>query len=291
MLVVVRLSGGLGNQLFQYAAGRALSIKHGVPILLDKSFYSDSPNRNYKLSSFNVSDSQINKKDLFKIFHKRNLRITEFFKPVKSILAESELVYKEKNFAFNSDFTSLNAPVILDGYWQSEKYFLDYASIIKNDFKIVDQFDVNHSSVASKILNEQSVAIHIRRGDYVSNPHINAIHGVCDEDYYVRAYELLVQKVGKVVPYFFSDDNDAAQRIIKRIGNGVLISDIVPGNDISDFSLMRSCQYFIIANSTFSWWAAYLGSNENKIVLAPKNWFKSEEYSTDDLIPLNWMKV
>ncbi len=291
MLVVVRLSGGLGNQLFQYAAGRALSVKHNVPLYIEKSFYAESPNRHYKLNSFNTCESVISKRELVATLLKRKFKLSDYFKSVKSICLESNFLFSENSFSYNPDFLSIDVPVVLNGYWQSEKYFEEFFSWIKNDFKVIDNSGLLNAIFIDKISTENSVAIHVRRGDYLSNKQINSIHGICSDEYYVTAYKELVEKVGEVTPYFFTDDTEDARRIIKLIGKGVLINDVCPGSDVSDFLLMTSCRHFIVANSTFSWWAAYLGSSPSKMVFAPLNWFKSTDYNTIDLIPLNWIKI
>lgn len=291
MVVAVRLSGGLGNQLFQYAAGRALSLKYQVPLVIEKSFYSESPNRSFKLNHFNVANVELSKKELVAFLLNRNFRLTDYFKSTKSILSECDNIFAEKDFSFDSGFLSVSAPVVLDGYWQSLKYFESYSAKIKSEFDIKGEFSREHVQLKKEIYAQNSVAIHIRRGDYLSNPHVNSIHGICSDEYYVNAYQELVAAMGDVVPYFFSDDSDAAKKIIQLIGKGVLVNEVCPGNDISDFALMKACRHFIIANSTFSWWAAFLGEHATKMVYAPQKWFNAQEYNTNDLIPSNWIKI
>ena len=239
MLVVVRLSGGLGNQLFQYAAGRALSVKHNVPLYIDKAFYLNSPNRIFMLNSFNVVESVVGAKKLVPLLLNRKFKLFDYFKSTKSIFLESKFLYREKSFSFDSDFVNIKTPVVLDGYWQSEKYFIDCLSVIKNDFIVRSELTVTQRRFIENTAIENSVAIHVRCGDYISNSQINSIHGVCHDEYYVDAYSKLVSMVGEVVPYFFTDDVNAARRIIKLIGKGVLVSDVCAGNDVSDFVLMK----------------------------------------------------
>lgn len=292
-ILVVKIWGGLGNQMFQYAAARALTIENNAALLVDTSTFvkntiHETP-RNYRLNVFpniglEIVDSKIVDKivpkfkvgflnKLYKIFN-RNIRLNKRHK------IENGLIYSK--ITMNTDI------LYLDGYWQSEKYFLSNADSIRNDFDL-SYLNTNPvlESIIEKITSRESISIHVRRGDYVTNASANAHHGTCDLDYYYRAINKLVEKIPIDVSFFiFSDDVSWCKENLRISSEHFYVET---KEDYHDLYLMSICKHNIIANSSFSWWGAWLNDNASKNIIAPKKWFATD--ATTDLIPENWIKI
>ena len=200
-------------------------------------------------------------------------------------------IYKEPHFHFDNNFFRANNHVWLSGNWQSEKYFRSIASIIKKEFQVVNALKGKNLEMAKKIQNCNSVCVHIRRGDYVSNKEIHKVHGVCNPDYYTRTIERIKQE--KKAPHFFvfSDDMIWAKSNLNITAPTTFIDHNSSKTAYEDFRLMSLCENHIIANSSFSWWSAWLSDDKDKIVLAPAKWFNSSKRDSKDLLPQEWLKI
>ena len=181
--------------------------------------------------------------------------------------------------------------VSVRGFWQSEKYFKDVAETIRRDFTIKIPQAGRNKELAALIKSCESVSLHIRRGDYISNPHTKQYHGICDLSYYY----LCIEQVGKKVerPHFilFSDDPEWVRENLKVQYPMVLVDHNTTEYAYEDLRLISQCKHHIIANSTFSWWGAWLNSDTDKMVFAPRRWFGTKEQNDADLIPENWMRI
>jgi hypothetical protein len=205
-------------------------------------------------------------------------------------------VLKERRFSF--DPTVLDAPrnVYLDGYWQSEKYFKEIENVIRREFCFKTEPERRNGETANRIKAVNAVCVHVRRTDYVSDPATNQFQGLCPLEYYREAVRLIASRVSKPRFFVFSDEPDWAQANLELEGPTIFVT----GNDLEkgyeDLRLMALCRHHIIANSSFSWWGAWL-SNSKGIVVAPKKWFKSTkwlnntELDTSDLIPTGWFRL
>jgi len=233
-MITVKLMGGLGNQMFQYAFGFALAKRSRIDIILDIGFFKRKGNwtiRNYELEQFNVSKNKICDKN--SLIH-RALR----------------KIYKSKYY--------------FEGYFQSEKYFADYTEEIRNEFQFKERLQIPEGN---------TVAIHIRRGDYVK---FADIHLVCTPAYYENAIAYVKSKVENPVFYVFSEDLKWVKENINIPSNSIFV-DYNPNLPSShDMQLMSLCKHQIISNSSYSWWAAWLNQNPNKIVVAPDKWFNDD---------------
>ena len=273
-MIITKLVGGLGNQLFQYALGRNLAIKNNTELELDISWYQTVKKdyRRYELDNFNINTEITNNKT----FTKRQY-------------------IKEKYFNFNKDIVHLSDDVYLDGYWQSEKYFSDFEETIKNDFNLRYPLSREAAGVHEIIIHAPvSCAIHIRRGDYVVNPGINFYHGACSLRYYRDAVDYIKKySLSTEVSFFvFSDDiNWVKKNFIIEKGIFIEFENRDGFKDQEEMILMSRCQHQIIANSTFSWWGAWLNKNKQKIILAPDKWFNNVLIDTKDLLPDSWIKI
>jgi len=188
-------------------------------------------------------------------------------------------------------FLALPDHSYLEGYWGSEKYFKDIENIIRKEFTLKDKPDAINQKMISRIKNCDSVSIHIRRGDYIFDEKTNKYHGVCNLDYYLKAIALVAKKVKKPYFFIFSDDIRWAKQNLHLKFPCVYVNHNIGKKDYEDLRLMSNCCHNIIANSSFSWWGAWLNKNKDKIVIAPKKWFTDKSINTKDLIPKQWLKI
>ncbi len=283
-MITVCLKGGLGNQMFQYALGRSLAEKNNTELCLDIGFYhkknNSLPKREFLL-------------DRFKITYKKLSNSTDngqLFSPLRFFRWQNRpKVLVETSFAFNPTILEKKDNIYLDGYWQSEKYFKQIDDIIQQDFTLKCDPSPKYEDLLKLISNTQSVSIHIRRGDYVENLKTASIHGICSLNYYKKAVNYIQKVLGDIEVFVFSDDLDWVKENL-FLDVPVHFMDNINDPEI-DLFLMSSCKNQIIANSTFSWWAAWLNPNKEKIVIAPNRWFRDESRTSIDIIPNSWIKL
>ncbi|MFQ6601619.1 alpha-1,2-fucosyltransferase [Flavobacterium sp. C3NV] len=273
-MIVVQLIGGLGNQLFQYAAAKALALETKQKLYLDVSQFESYKLHNYALNHFNV---------ISKAYKKPN----RYLRKIKSFY-QKKTSYKEVDFGYNPDLVILKGDAIfLEGYFQSEKYFIKHEKEIRNDFEVRTPFKKETIDAIEKIESVNSVSIHIRRGDYLSN----ALHNTNKDEYYNKALEIIGSKVINPVFFIFSDDMDWVKANFTTNHEIVFIDFNDAFTNFEDLILMSACKHNIIANSSFSWWGAWLNNNPDKIVIAPKLWFNDDSINTNDIIPTSWVKI
>lgn len=286
--LIVGLSGGLGNQLFQYAAGRALSLRLGCNLTLDTSWYYKKENRFFVLNKFSMEDEEPIKKisvsnNLGLFFNRANRRFSRYIYGLP--------IFKEKKFSFNEDFNSILRPVYLEGYWQSERYFIDIRHVILRELQLKDGLPEKCKNILEDINASNSVCVHIRRGDYVNNKIAAKLHSICALDYYHKAINLTAQKLKKPKFFIFSDDMEWAKKSIFLDYEMRFVDVNTILEPHLDLTLMSACKCFIIANSTLSWWAAWAAKNESKLVIAPKKWFVTNDRDLSDIVPREWKKI
>jgi hypothetical protein len=272
-MVIAKIYGGLGNQMFQYAMARSLAIEKKKKIVLDISRFD-----NYKLHKYSLQHFNIKAK-----FYKEPNR---YLKKIQNFLFK-KATYTEINFGFDNRVFKLRGDYIfLDGYFQSEKYFSKYKDEIRRDFEIKSKLKFETQDIINYINTVNSVSLHIRRGDYVNNPK----HYIDTESYYQKAVEIIESKVKNPVFFIFSDDMDWVKSNLSLKYETVFVDFNDALSNFEDLKLMSTCQHNIITNSSFSWWGAWLNKNENKIVIAPKKWF-NDDTNSNDIIPDSWLKV
>lgn len=291
-MIIVKLMGGLGNQMFQYAIGRSLALKTNQELKFDLSFLSDkTPKVNFtfrdlELDKFNTSIdfSSVDENRFF--INKLSLLNKVLFE----FNLKSRNLYIVENPKKQLNLSKIDGDVYLDGYWQSEYYFKDIRDFLLNDFS----FPILSEEVAllgEEIISNSSVSVHIRRGDYASNSHINSYHGTCDIDYYMKSISFFSKKLDNPIFYFFSDDINWVKENFQSNENFRFISLSDSLSPHYDMYLMSKCLHNVIANSSFSWWGAWLNQNPNKTVIAPKNWFVDPSNNPINLIPQNWLRL
>jgi hypothetical protein len=279
-MIIVKLMGGLGNQMFQYAIGRRISLEHKVPLKLDLSFLlrrdmgPDFTHRSYDLDMF-VMDADLD-----------------------PIVPEGTVTIKQPHFQYSPEVVEAagsllksGRSIVLEGHWQTPKYFESYSNQIHIDFEFRNKVQLNADFDTLELLrlieSTNSVMINIRRTDYLKTN----FHGVMGVDYITKASSILEEKVAEAKYFVFSDDIEWCKEHI-CLPNTYFVDHIYSGNRFEYYlQLMKSCKHFIIPNSTFAWWSAWLNNSKEKLVIAPKNWFSDSRINTTDLVPSGWIRI
>jgi hypothetical protein len=306
-VITILMMGGLGNQMFQYAAAKALAERHGVRLALDMGGFRDDKNRSFLLDKLNIPEAAT---DSFHSDAGQNGSASHFFwarwrqraDRILSIAGLPQLPapansYREPHFQFDRRFLTLGAETSLFGYFQSELYFSSIAQAMPRFFEPRDPLgEVARIAAARIAASALPVSIHIRRGDY-TQASTASVHSLLDQNYYRKALEWMEARLGsKLFELFvFSDDLDQASQVLgfvppERVN--YVRSD--PERPWEDMALMARCRHQIIANSSFSWWGAWLNRSPQKIVIAPRYWFTPaamRDRNTCDLYPPSWILV
>lgn len=297
-MIIVRLNGGLGNQMFQYAAAYSLAKFHNVSFKLDIKAFEDA-------SSIRSSDTQRTSDILnFKIQSNliaSNEEIQRAAYPYgvisKIISLYNKKVMKKYNVSWDKFFFEQPNTTYLDGYFQSENFFKKNTVDLLSQFRLKTRENFLISNLLDEInLLENPVSIHVRRGDYISNPVANKIHNICTPAYYNNAIKELRKKMQSFNLVVFSDDIDWVKTNLELPSNPIYLSsrkDIFGGNLTAnqELFLMSSCSHNIISNSTFSWWGAYLNDSKCKVIIGPSQWNRSTSFPTNEIIPSSWIRV
>jgi hypothetical protein len=290
-MIISRIHGGLGNQLFQYAVAKSLSLKFGLPFKLDLSPMHNQSLRNFDLEEFALDLSIASPNDLKRTIPFNNnliIRINRYLQRIGMNVFNT--IYFEKELFKFQDIELNNPSIYLYGYWQSYKYFDDFRSEIFSNLELKEGLDEKNLRVKSAMQETSSISLHIRRGDYVKNLKTLAVHGVLGIEYYHNAINALNDCVESPEYFIFSDDLQWARDHLSRDANFNYIDINAEGKAVHDFELMRHSKHNIIANSTFSWWPAYLNNYANKKVIAPKRWLNQNKVF-HDLLPSEWIKI
>ncbi len=289
-MIIARLNGGLGNQMFQYALGRHLAYKHQTTVKLDLALFENDKQRNFNLDCFNITGTIAAKQDLNKFPASKQTLISKFINPFTQQFSSYKVV-KEQYFHYDTDVLKAPDNVLLDGYWQSEKYFQSISGILQSEFTFKPPLEGRNRQMADLIQSVPAASIHIRRGDYITNSLTNRVHGICSIEYYLEAVRLISSKVPDPEFFIFSDDPEWVQQNIKLDYPIYYVNYNLTDKGFEDMRLMSLCRHHIIANSSFSWWGAWLGVNVNKVVIAPAKWFNDSSLNTRDIYPSAWLRV
>ena len=288
-MVIVRLTGGLGNQMFQYAAGRALADRIGAELLLDTRALEHAlarnpyTRRNYALAPFNLRGGVASAADL----HAWPTWVAETGMRLRFVRPLLRRWHFEPAITYDASVLALHEPVCLVGYWQSERYFIDSADAIRADLALRQPLAVANARLLELARSDRSVGLHVRRGDFVNLSDAAQVHGPCSVDYYRRAISILGERCPDCHFLVFSDDLDWARAELPLHPSTVFVT----GNEATpeqDLALMSACKHRIIANSSFSWWAAWLGYRPGQIVIAPSPWYASPKLDARDLAVSRW---
>jgi hypothetical protein len=296
-MIISRIWAGLGNQLFQYAAGKCKAVLHQTPFKIDVRWYGmtipgDTPRR-YELNSFQVEVENASETEIrsfpFTTIPKRKLGRSLL--PRWHVFLQKQLPlrsYREPHFHFDSRFFALPSDVYLIGYFQSERYFKPIEKQIREEFTIKNSPSPENGRLLEQIDRTPSISLHVRRGDYISDPRIHQHHGVCELTYYQEAIQEIERRVDSPHFYVFSDDIAWVREHLPIAHKVTYVTHNQGDKSYEDLRLMSRCCHHVIANSSFSWWGAWLDPRPDKIVIAPKKW-TNVSLDTADLIPAGWM--
>ncbi len=291
-MVITKITGGLGNQMFQYAVGRAYALRTNKELKLDISFFEEQSLREFRLNDFNLHYTLASSNEINHYKFGNYPTVNRFTKKVfNRFIFKNDLLRKEKFYHFDSQLLEIKGDVYLLGYWQSEKYFADFKSVLLNDFRLKKTLSDTALYFDESINLTNSVSLHVRRGDYLSNPKVNYIHGIVPIEYYKNSVELLLTHYCNLKFFIFSDDMKWCKENLNFVPDPVFVVLEETGKDCEEMYLMSQCKHNIIANSTFSWWGAWLNQNPEKNVISPKSWFSDKTINTSDLIPSSWIRV
>lgn len=278
-MIVIELKGGIGNQMFQYAFGKFLSLKYNRPLLLNTSFYtSGRSDRTFDLEIFRIEE-YMNAEDVIFNHQWRRDEIT--------FISENSYCFDATNHQHLESDEIYKKLVFVKGYWQSYKYFAPIDDLIKKQFIFKKGLSGIWKNAASEIVNSNSVMIHVRRGDYLQKLDY---HGVVSENYIDDGINYCKNNLAAARFYVFSDDIPWCREKLSRYENIRFMDERFYGeNNLPYLQLMCQCKHFILANSSYSWWAAWLGRSKNSIIIYPRKWFAAEHLVINDLTPPDWL--
>jgi hypothetical protein len=289
-MICIRFYGGLGNQMFQYAAGRALAVRHQTGLVMDLSALAKSmPNvtvRSFELGHF---------LHVGKLLDQNVLRYLPWLHRVPALLSlvSPWRVFVEKGTAWQPGFDKLRDQTCLIGYWQSHRYFSPINQKLANEFEPADALSPMSQAVDRQIAATPSVAVHVRRGDYVSLASAAKFHGTLPVAYYAAALRRISAQVAGAHVFVFSDDPQWCQQNLPWDGAVTYVSHNTGADAWQDLVLMGRCKHHVIANSSFSWWGAWLGDQRwvdpGRYVIAPPIWFAGAlKQHLQDRYPPHW---
>ncbi len=313
-MVISKIFMGLGNQMFQYAAGRSLSLHKNVPFAVETSSYNGYALRKYELEDFfeiSPAHASLQQLDEYRLFQPVKVVWNKLFSADKmryyacpyeeqglkrTLLKLNEVLlpghkrktYLEPEYHFNRNFFNTPDNVFLIGYFMSSLYFKDVEETINKDFTVRPDLIKHLKVIDNDIANANSVSIHIRRADFTL-AHNSELHGVIPVEFYYKAIETIAAKITSPHFYIFSDDINWVQQNLKTDYATTFVSNFITKQAVEDFYLMSQCKHNIIANSSFSWWAAYLNKNKQKMVVAPQKWYNRSPYNYKDVYPAGWI--
>jgi hypothetical protein len=290
-MIVVRLKGGLGNQMFQYALGRALQHRRGdelrldVTYLLGDSVFKWAVPREYDLDVFQIQPA-------FACIPRLLRRAPRRFRKGEAVPKRQTFV-EEKEFGFQPGILDLTAPnLYLDGYWQSESYFAEIQDQIRGAFQFRAPLSPAGREMAQRIASVNSVCVNVRRGDYITSESTRNALGFVGEDYYRRGIDWIKANVQDPWLVVNSDDMPWCRERLKFDLPTIYLDETYAGWKFGEqLQLMTMCKHFLIPNSTFAWWAAWLARYDRKLVAAPRKWFCNSSISSKDLIPPSWVTL
>jgi len=286
-VIITRLSGGLGNQMSQYAAGLRLAVVHQTQLKFDVTLLdarSSATARTFELDRFSISAQRATPEETEALLAKRPVvaRISRWL--------DRRAAARERHFHYDPAVARLPDQTCLEGHWQSHRYFADAAERVRQEFSFRSAPSKRNAEFAREIEAGAAVSLHVRRGDYATDAATRAYHGLCPIDYYRRAAAYVAQRVRDPLFVVFSDDPEWTMANLD-LGHDTLVADHNgPQDGAEDLRLMMLCRHHILANSTFSWWGAWLNPSPDKIVIAPERWFMDRARDTRDLLPAGWLK-
>jgi Glycosyl transferase family 11 len=281
-VIAATLVGGLGNQLFQYAAGRSLALRHDTDLVLDRSVLNGSQEllasrRHYELDPFPIEGRTV---DCVRSWESHPLG-----NGIRQRLRRARADYtvlRQRGFVFQRAFFDAPDNTLLVGFWQSEEYFADHAAQIREDLSLP-------YPAFPQVAHDSSVSLHVRRGDYANDPTTRRVHGLLPVSYFHAALEEIARRIGTAPDvYVFSDDPRYCR---DHLDLDTPFSVVDLGAPTRDLCAMSACRHHVIANSSFSWWGAWLDPRPDGIVVAPKQWLSDASVDTSHVVPPRWLRL
>jgi len=287
--MIIKLTGGLGNQLFQYATAYAISTDAKLPLALDTNWYTNThtdTSRPFVLDCFMINTRIATTREILDAKYPHGY----FSKIIRYVQYK---ILRQHILDFNPKLAkTLYKNTYLDGFFQSEKYFTHHRDTLLSIFTLQEKcITPIYKDTLTKITGTEGVSLHIRRGDYISSNHTNAYHGTCALSYYENAMMYIRDYTEKPHIYIFSDDIKWVKENLQISLPHTFISDTNSLTAPQELKLMSRCKHNIIANSTFSWWGAWLNQNPDKIVIAPKKWTNKTPDPHPNIIPNTWIRM
>ena len=279
-MIIIKIKGGLGNQLFQYAVGRAVALVHKSPLKLDLTIFKTYKLHKYLLDQFVLQADIATENEIVKLKGRNNMLFSALR---KTGLVKRKSYFKEKRSSYFDASVFNNNSVYLDGYWQNELYFSDIRELLLRELSPISSMNDLGCDYLETIEKTNSVSLHVRRGDYLNLKNV----GVLDVDYYMKSVEYIRSNVEKPIFFIFSDDLEWCKNSLGFL-EGCIYVDRTQ-TEIDDLKLMSFCRHNITANSSFSWWGAWLNQNPKKTVIAPKGWLLNDPGSRDVILS-DWIK-
>lgn len=296
-MIVTRLMGGLGNQMFQYAAARALALRHGVELRVDLSYlehqHPATTQRAYALGCFRLDAAFATEDDLrwARYGEPQDLR-ARLRDVVKTLLRPHRLhVVQQGGAGFDPRLLEAGPNSLLVGYWQSEDYFRDAGAAVRADLSFRGEPDDETRRLAEAIEAANTVSVHVRRGDYVLDPRTSAFHGTLTPEWYAAAAAEVAARVEAPAFFVFSDDLDWCRRHLRLPHPTTFVERQQPAPDHEDLRLMALCRHHVVANSSFSWWGAWLDPRPDKVVVVPTAWFADPSVDTSRVPARGWIRL
>jgi hypothetical protein len=292
--VISELTGGLGNQLFQYAAARALALRERRGLYFAWHLHRSSTQRRFMLDAFelgpDVRREPLSRARLCWLGLRSPLADRKAGRLWRRVRGRAVARLHEPGFHY-TPLRSVQNRIALDGYFQSWRYFTDQEPAIRAGLALRAPLSPGAASLLARIQAENAVCLHVRRGDYVANAKTAAYHGALDLDYYRRGIEALGTAGSDATLYVFSDDPAYCRSALALGPKMVVVAGLGADRPWEDLCLMAACRHFVIANSSFSWWGAWLSTHADKRVVAPRRWFLNAEHDTRDLCPPAWIRL
>jgi hypothetical protein len=290
-MIIIRIQGGIGNQMFQYAAARCLAKNNNTELLLDLSYLRNINKnrytyREYCLNKFSIDCREASCKEVAHFTAPRYKN--KILYGLSKIFKNSNNVFIEKADGYDKRFFDLGDNCYLIGNYQNEKYFYNIKEEIKSIYTINQELEGSNIKFKENILQTNSVGIHVRGTDYLKPVNAN-LFSICTSLYYKKAGQHINSIIPNPILFVFSDDIVYARSILSELDMPKYFLDNNVNNSLVDLYLMSLCKVNIISNSTFSWWAAWLNNHKGKIVICPQKWFKDK---IDDNVCLDsWIKI
>lgn len=294
-MIISKIMGGLGNQMFCYAAGRAVAERNKVALKLDTRGYPDLDGRTFELWRFDITAVPASPRELARCDRRsHNRKINRALHKLRFWRSYGQSGhFRQRGYAFDEEFMKVGGDAYLEGLFQSEKFFVSAAETLRREFQVQDEhLDTLTRAMAARMKSCESVSLHVRRSDYVNHPRYRHVVAPCSLEYYQKALGIIRERVTDPHVFVFSDEPEWCRANLPLDGRFTVIDANPPEKPWLDLHLMTSCRHHVLANSSFSWWGAWLAESKDQIVVAPAQWLLPDSALDDrDIVPERWIRI